>query len=393
MWRPRSYADIQAAIGVVAEDSQLDFKATYSKAEETAKDVAGMTIEGGVLAYGVEEQNGVASALPHVQLAGGPERIQQIIDTRIRPVPTVEIEVFPASASADDGVVVVTILPSPLAPHYANERFPARAGVTTRNLTEHEIDALYQQRRRVTERATADDSILAHYTEPEGGPQGGVGGIGIMRLLIGPLSTVRHPSGAKVGSALTRAVHAAATTMSEYVKPSLSPKACDWLVDWRPRGTLGWQAGLASSEFRELEQAVLVAATYTHSGNFSFLVSMGLMGEGGAGRIAFEHLWAVELMACLCIAGTFLADVPGVGLLECELGLQGLHGAVSWKASRGRAVTPDQPRITESNYYDRGQFGARGLARDPRDAARLLLDRLFASFLDEGVDIVADVAP
>jgi hypothetical protein len=114
-------------------------------------------------------------------------------------------------------------------------------------------------------------------------------------------------------------------------------------------------------------------------------------GEGGAGPIAFEHLWAVELMAGLCIAGTFLSDVPGFGIVACELHLQGLENAVSSKASRGRVVSVDQPRIGESNYYERGQFGARQLARDPRDAAALLLDRLFASFLDAGDDIIADV--
>src|SRR4051794_305962 len=46
MWRPRSYADVQAGVGVVAEDSQLDFKRAYSTPEETAKDIAAMTIEG-----------------------------------------------------------------------------------------------------------------------------------------------------------------------------------------------------------------------------------------------------------------------------------------------------------------------------------------------------------
>jgi hypothetical protein len=404
VWRPRDYGEVQTAIGVVAEDSQLDFKSAYSKPDETAKDIAAMTVEGGVVAYGIDEQGGVAVALPNVVLAGAKERIQQIVDTRIRPVPTVEIDVFPATSGGLEGVVLVTVLPSQLAPHYANERYPSRSGATTRYLTEPEVESLYRQRQRLIERPAQGKLRLKGFIPAEGGfdaPADGdlgfsgfssVGGVGVMRLLIASVADVRHPLGARVGDALTEAFREAQGTLSNHIVGTLAPRLAR-LGRWTPRGTLGWKAGHASTEYSDhAGGTVFAAATYSHSGAFSFQVSLALVDEPSSTRRAFEHLWLSELLAGLCCGATFLSRIPGVGYLQCELGLQGLENSIS-SSPDVPAYEQNPPRITDSFYRETGTFGARELARDPREAARLLLDRLLVSFLSPDFDLFSYIAP
>ncbi len=171
----------------------------------------------------------------------------------------------------------------------------------------------------------------------------------------------------------------------------LTPKAFDWLDDWQPRGTHGWRAGQADDRFNPLKRAVLVAATYSYDDRFSFLVSIPLMDEDDTHRIAYEHLWVVETLAMLSLAGHFFT-AAGATLLDVEMSLQNLEGAVSWKASRGRAFTPEQPRVRDGYYIEQARFAARDRAAEPREATPRLFERLFASFLEPGDDIVADVA-
>ena len=66
MWHPRTWADVQAAINVMIEGSQLDFKdaAALSSTREVSKDVAAMAVYGGVLVYGMDEVHEVAAAAP-----------------------------------------------------------------------------------------------------------------------------------------------------------------------------------------------------------------------------------------------------------------------------------------------------------------------------------------
>jgi hypothetical protein len=57
MWIPRDYADVQRAVGYLTEDDQLDFKLPAAKpadAKDLAKDVAAMSLAGGVIVVGVD---------------------------------------------------------------------------------------------------------------------------------------------------------------------------------------------------------------------------------------------------------------------------------------------------------------------------------------------------
>jgi hypothetical protein len=172
--QPKSWNDVVASIGAIKEAPDLDFKSALTSNDEIAKDVAAMTLQGGVLAYGIDEDTqATASAITPISLANVPEKIQQIVDSAIWPAPVVEISPISDPSDPSRGVVVVTVPPSTLAPHYAKTRFPARSGTTTRYLAEREIAALYEQR-RVVMSSIEDREILDGYTDPPNAP-GGIG--------------------------------------------------------------------------------------------------------------------------------------------------------------------------------------------------------------------------
>lgn len=252
---------MEQAIGIVAEAPDIDFKREVPSNREFAKDLAAMTIAGGVLVFGVEEtKEGLAAKVCPVPLTGTRERLQQIADSAVRPTPPIEIEVLKRQHEEANGVVVVYVPPSPMAPHQANDRYPARADTTTRYLSEPEVAALYEQRRRLAERVLSHAPLEGFLTPPNGLSSGsGFVGIGAVRLYLRPVVDLRHPRGPWLGSALADAVRRARERVDR-LSLFVPPATWDWLASWSPRGTIGWQAGEAADQFEVLREHKLVAA-------------------------------------------------------------------------------------------------------------------------------------
>ena len=388
MWRPTDWGDIEAAIGVVAESPDLDFKKQLSKAADIAKDIASMSIQGGVIVYGIDEepQTSIAKKVSPIRLHQVPEKIQNIVDTAIWPSLSIKIQVITRQPGDLEGVVLVTVAPSPLAPHYTHDRFPARSGTTTRALTEREIGALYAQRRAVL--AGADnDVILGDFLQPVDAPPVGVGfgGIGMLRFLVAPLSPAQHPDGVRLLRPLTAGV-VAAKASTEALLPARHAVAFDLVDEWRPRGSIGWEAGRTFDTFERLQGGRTSAAVCTHNLSMSLYATMSLTTENG-GRCAFEERWAAELIAFLSIAAQFFRGITDTSLLRAEVGLQGLENAASYAVSHGRIFDDvGQIRATDNDYRERTQTSTAEITGDPVEVARRLLDRMFVSFVPEASD-------
>ena len=151
MWAPRTWAEIEGLIGQAAETGSLDFKREFGKGEEIAKDIAAMTINGGVLVYGVDEDQDtrLATDVKKFPLGGVEEKMQQVVGSRI--APACEVEVVPITENDEDtdGVVTVIVPPSSMAPHQVARRYPRRVGTTTDYLEEPEVARLYERRREL----------------------------------------------------------------------------------------------------------------------------------------------------------------------------------------------------------------------------------------------------
>jgi hypothetical protein len=378
------------------ESESLDFKSALpygQKARDLAKDAAAMSLDGGVIVVGVEEKEGVASAISPIELSGAVERVQQIIDAHVAPALPVEIRPLRRDAEDDEGVLVISVPASWSAPHQYEHRFPARSGSTTRWLTEREVELLYNRRLELQQQGQQHLGLVGHQLPPGIELRGVDDGIGVLRMHVRPYAGGRHPLEPHLGQPLRHAVTDAIDKVGKLIRPQLTPKSFDFLQRWKPAGSDGWRAGEFIGSAERLAGGAAVGGFYCYGAGFSFTAAIsqivGLEPDADSGaRCTFEHLWAAETMALLSIGGSLFASLPEASLLRVDLELGGLLDSSSWQASQGLAFSSDAPKVSENQYLAGGAYAARGLSEDPRDATRQLLDPFLVAILSEGSDIV-----
>lgn len=153
MWQPKSEAEIlqRIAHGDLEETHTLEFKSeTGTNTKEIAKDICAMTIDGGVIIYGIAEDDGHRPVSKPIQLSGQPERIDQIALSGIHEPPTITVTPVRTNKDQDRGYLVVNIPPSPRAPHMVtargDNRYYGRGDKSVRRLGQSEVERLYQRR-------------------------------------------------------------------------------------------------------------------------------------------------------------------------------------------------------------------------------------------------------
>jgi hypothetical protein len=156
MWIPESAEQIERAAkgGDLPETPSFDAKAGLppsKKNADVATDVAAMTPDGGLLLYGVaEDQHGNPTIPKPMELAGEAERIGQIVATSIAEVPTIDVREYPTEGDRTKGYIAVIVPKSSRAPHQVTTkgelRFYGRGAKGNRLLTEGEVARLYRRR-------------------------------------------------------------------------------------------------------------------------------------------------------------------------------------------------------------------------------------------------------
>jgi uncharacterized protein (DUF1330 family) len=156
MWIPESAEQIEEAArrGDLRETPSFDAKADLpapKKNVSLAVDVAAMSTDGGVLLYGIAEDEHKQPTIPQpITLAGAPERVAQIVQTSIAEVPFIEQHPFPCADDASKGYLLVIVPQSARAPHQVivggDLRFYGRGDKGNRILTEGDVARLYQRR-------------------------------------------------------------------------------------------------------------------------------------------------------------------------------------------------------------------------------------------------------
>lgn len=295
MWRPGSWSELEALLGQAEESPSLDFKRQLAgENAELAKDLAAMTVNGGVLLYGVDEnrETGLASELRPFALRGVQERLRQIAGSRIAPAPDFGVELLASPADAGAGVVVVVVPASPMAPHQVDGRYPCRRGTTTGLLAEAEVERLYRQRRDLAQPAPPASELIAEVTAgPDGAVPANYEGSGCLVLAVRPAAGhIAHPGGAWQHRHLQSAVHAAVKRQASRFANISLVRAFNGLSDWRAVGSLGWKAGgmrepqpggsyVSDPEF---------GATLTYPAQLSFQARWGLNVTDDAGRVLLQ---------------------------------------------------------------------------------------------------------
>lgn len=180
---PKSAAEIETAAkaGDLPETPTFDAKGDLpqpSKNADLAIDVAAMATDGGTLLYGVAEDTNKHPTIPNpIPLAGAGDRIGNIVATSIAEVPYIKVDEFRCDDDDTKGYIVVTVPPSPRAPHQVTVggdlRFYGRGAKGNRRLTEGEVARLYE--RRQAWKVSAEEVLGEVIAGSEIPPQEGVG--------------------------------------------------------------------------------------------------------------------------------------------------------------------------------------------------------------------------
>lgn len=394
MWVPRTWSEVHAVLGQ-PESQVLDFKRDLpgkGKGEEAAKDVAALTLNGGVLLYGVDEdpKTAEATSIPKVALSGAPEKLQAMVGSNAAPVPYIETIVVKENVGDTDGVLVVAVPPSTQAPHMVARRYPVRRNATTEYLDEREVARLYSRRSSLSGPPPTPRQLLDEFTPPPstwpGGTSSLINGQGMMQLVVRPqaISEAAHPDSPWLGTSLDRAAQRAYDGFGNTLSPGTPSEALGRLRAWEPLGTAGWTAGYLPDQ-QGLIKASAHAATLAYPGAFSFLFSLPLFVHNDAGAPVYKSAWewkvAVEASAALAIAGEWLREVEGTGPVLSVLALGGWDTAIPFYATRGRPdVTAPGTMPAPGSSVQSTVTTAHELSADPVSVARRLLDQWLAAF-------------
>ena len=172
MWVPESESDIVAAVESLGleESSIFDAKQELPKEnKEIAKDIAAMANDGGVLLYGLgEDENHRPVVLKPFSLANQPERITAIVQSSISEPPRIRINTIRTEDDPSMGYIVVVVPPSDRAPHMVevrgDNRYYGRTATGNKRLTQVEVARLYERRNRLEiDREMLLDKEIKHW--------------------------------------------------------------------------------------------------------------------------------------------------------------------------------------------------------------------------------------
>lgn len=181
MWIPESETEIVEAVEAnnIIETPTFDAEAALpqkGKSRDLATDIAAMANDGGVLLYGVaEDDNGQPTVSSPIDLSGARERVDQIVRTCLSEPPEIAIHAFPTEEDPARGYLAVVVPASPRAPHMVtvgkDYRYYGRSATGNTPLTEGEVARLYERRQRweVDREALLDEQIGRAPLEPREG--------------------------------------------------------------------------------------------------------------------------------------------------------------------------------------------------------------------------------
>ncbi|MEA2177616.1 MAG: hypothetical protein QOG77_913 [Solirubrobacteraceae bacterium] len=156
MWVPTTAAELEGRVGAgeLSEHAGLEAKQEIAgNTFKVARAVAAMATAGGIIVYGVaEDEHGRLARLAPIDLHGAAERVDSIVRDGVREAPTIRMVALERNDDPGRGYLVVVVPPSPRAPHMVilngDNRFYGRSATATRPLEEYEVRLLYERQTR-----------------------------------------------------------------------------------------------------------------------------------------------------------------------------------------------------------------------------------------------------
>ncbi|SFA62468.1 Putative DNA-binding domain-containing protein [Rhodococcoides kroppenstedtii] len=176
-WVPTTEAELQSAAnnGTLEESHYLDLKQELKPGQsgnkDLAKDIAAFSIDGGVIVFGVAENEGASPSLHAIDTAGLSERVEQIARTRVDAQVQVTSTVIESTAVPGRGYLVVRIPQSPRPPHMADGRYYARGDKTNIVLSDPDVVRLHERSSAAQSDLLAEvDAVRTDLDVPAGVP-------------------------------------------------------------------------------------------------------------------------------------------------------------------------------------------------------------------------------
>ncbi len=393
MWMPQDASEVEEVIGRgdLEETSSFDGKAnlpTPKRNADLAIDVAAMSTEGGVLLYGVaEDENKRLTLLEPIELAGVGDRIGQIVATSITEVPYIEVREHPLPEDSSKGYVSVLVPQSARAPHQVSvgddRRFYGRGAKGNRRLNEGEIARLYQ-RRSAWEQDR--DALLGEAVQQAPyGPQNNYAYLHGFARPVMPSQAIWDRAIASAGGQQELqnllADAASAARPSDGYSPNLRP-----LVWWNRQGADEWRMSSSHNEvFDDSDDAgYLVAVRMNVDGRGHLFCGRAAERIVDSNRIPprdptlviFETLIAGNSAAFLAAMGR-LYEVGGYqGHVDIGLILTGLRGGFS-STRLGRPFPFDDVEPYNADTYPRTERVSAGELSQSEEVVRRMLRHLF----------------
>jgi hypothetical protein len=401
MWIPKSIEEIEELVtsGQITETLQLDVKREMPKQNKNidiAKDITAMTVEGGTILYGVEEDaNGRPYKIYPIELKGARERIDLIVQTSISEPPDIQIREYKKADDPSVGCLAIIVCPSPRAPHMVilskDNRFYGRSDTGNVRLTQAQVELLYARRKRweVDRDQLLDQEIEQWGVTPE--PN-----VGFLYLFGRPVS-----GGADMlEDAAQNTKQSIRELLYQKLAASIAPGVfsefypSDFNSGAMFRQQLdGWMSHMShmslyrTTPIKTTPQSEILSLKIDDNGG-------GHLVCGGAAAVVPNGMLILSeaLIAGLTTRFTHLLagiyDEAGyVGQVDLGIAVIGIEGARSSKLSSFHPMDTIDPIVLEQPEYRRhDRFSALKMLEDPRGIAKSLVMRLIQSTNRVGYD-------
>lgn len=385
MWIPKTSDEVEAAAkaGQLSETPSFDAKAELpppKKNVSLAIDIAAMSTDGGVLLYGVAENDDGQPTLPHpIPLHGVGQRIDQIVATSISEVPFIEILELPLMDDPANGYVAVVVPQSERSPHQVTVgqdfRYYGRGPKGNRILNEGEVARLYQRRQEWSRDRRA---ILATVVEHSGVPA---------EMSEGHLHAFTRPAAqdpelferaiASFGG--RRTVHqkllgvASQTRLAGRYGPSV-----EGAHYWEHRSADEWRLATRSAEDRlSGDVSSLVEVRVNLDGRGQLFCGRATAAHiGDEEQLIIEAVIAGNLEAFFAIMGAIYEAAGYHGQVDVGVAITGVKGANSYERSQNFTI-PALQYSADSFSRDAGVSAAE--LRDAPALAHQLLRHFYAA--------------
>lgn len=407
-WWPQTAAELVAAHerGDLRESRHLECKRELpKKGDNIAKSAGGLANYGGVVIYGVAEESSGRFDLTPIPLAGGKERVAQVVSSSVHGHLVVDVVELPCDDDPDRGYLVMVVPASPRAPHMVevkgDRRYYGRHGTVTEALDGDEVETLMQRRRDAQrDRGIWLDTAMRRDVSGVGDPHvnvvsrpGGALTVVAASVLPPPVGLQRAPTHPRPEELLPRHLEAAIGEWPfrthddnrELGLAGLVPRR--WLPIGGPYVAAHPDQGSREPEDRlELEVDAQLGVRLRVAGIAMRTDETPRYGPGTDGTNAPTRVWLYEhmvvryLVRALAFTASLLTEAGYIGAVDVGVGLTHVARTLSPLVHTRQLMGQRPPAwagYVDEQYRRTDQVSSTRLADHPDEVARDLLQDLF----------------